>query len=211
MTSDLVLWYAARAAAMAAFAVLSASLLTGMALRTALLSGLARNRAVLALHGFLSWFWVPLVAVHVVAIVLDSTARVGLVDVVIPFRVGYARLGVGLGSVGLLLLALVGVTSAMRRRLRPRLWRWIHRLSYPMFVIFLVHAQLAGSDFSRSWISVIGWATLGGLVMLALPRAAGGRIDGATYDRARLQAQVDPRTAPPPRRERAGAARGGSD
>jgi DMSO/TMAO reductase YedYZ heme-binding membrane subunit len=65
----------------------------------------------------------------------------------------------------------------MRRRMSPRVWRWVHRLSYPMFVIFVVHAQFAGTDFSRTWISVVAWATLGALVMLALPRAAGGRVE----------------------------------
>jgi len=179
MNTDLVLWDAARAAALAAFTVVSVSLLTGMALRTALLAPLARNRAVLALHGFLTWFWLPLVAVHVTALVLDGTARIGVLDLVIPFRVGYARLAVGLGSVGLLLLLLVGVTSALRRRMSPRLWRAVHLLSYPMFGVFLLHAQLAGSDFSRTWISVLGWATVGALAMLALPRLAGGRVGSA--------------------------------
>ena len=177
MNSGLVLWYAARAAAMSAFAVLSVSLLTGMALRTALFAGVARNKAVLGLHTFLSWFWVPLVIVHVVCIVLDSTSQVGWLDVFVPFQVAYARVAVGLGTVGFLILVLVGLTSAFRRRMSPRVWRAIHRLSYPMFGLFLVHAQLAGSDFSRTPISVAGWATLGLLVMLALARAAGGRVE----------------------------------
>jgi len=177
MNADLVLWYAARAAALSAFAVLCAALITGMALRTALLATVARNRAVLGLHSFLSWFWVPLVAVHVVALLLDGTARLHLIDLVVPFRAPYGQVGIGLGTIGLLLLVLVGVTSTMRRRMSPAVWRWIHRLSYPMFALFLVHAQLAGTDFSRSWISLIGWATLGALVMLALPRAVGTRLD----------------------------------
>jgi sulfoxide reductase heme-binding subunit YedZ len=177
VSHDLVFWYAARAAALTAFFVLSASLVTGMALRTALLANLARNRAVLALHSFLSTFWVPLVAVHVVCLVLDGTSRIGWLDVIVPFRMAYATVAIGLGSVGFLLLLLVGITSAMRRRMSPRVWRWIHRLSYPMFGIFLLHAQLAGTDFSRTWISITGWATLGALVMLALPRAAGGRVE----------------------------------
>jgi methionine sulfoxide reductase heme-binding subunit len=180
MSSSLVLWYSARAAAMSAFAVLSVSLLTGMALRTALFAGVARNRAVLGLHTFLSWFWVPLVGVHVVCIVLDSTSQVGWLDLVVPFQVGYARTAIGLGTIGFLVVALVGLTSAVRRRMPPRVWRWIHRLTYPMFGLFLVHAQLAGSDFSRTPISVLGWATLGMLVMLALPRAAGGRVEAAS-------------------------------
>ena len=176
MNADHDLWDAARVAALAAFTVLSASLLTGMALRTALLAPLARNRAVLALHGFLTWFWLPLVGVHVTAL---GTARIGVLDLVVPFRVGYARLAVGLGTIGLLLLLLVGVTSALRRRMSPRLWHAVHLLSYPMFGVFLLHAQLAGSDFSRTWISVLGWATLGALAMLALPRLAGGRVGTA--------------------------------
>jgi DMSO/TMAO reductase YedYZ heme-binding membrane subunit len=179
MNSGVLLWEAARAAALAAFAVLCIALLTGMALRTALLAPLARNRAVLALHTFMSWFWLPLVAVHVTAILLDGTSRLSPVDAVIPFRAPYAQVPIGLGTVGLLLLVLVGVTSALRRRMSPRVWRWVHRLSYPMFGVFLVHAQLAGSDFSRTWISLLGWATIGALVMLAVPRLFGARAAAA--------------------------------
>jgi DMSO/TMAO reductase YedYZ heme-binding membrane subunit len=176
MNSGLVLWEAARAAALAAFAVLSGVLLTGMALRTALLAPLARNRGVLALHGFLSWFWVPLVAVHVCAVILDATSRLRAIDAVVPFRAPYGQVPIGLGTIGLLLLVLVGATSALRPCLSARAWRAVHRLSYPMFAVFLVHAQLAGSDFSRTWISLLGWATLGGLAMLAVPRLARGAL-----------------------------------
>jgi sulfoxide reductase heme-binding subunit YedZ len=176
MTTDIVLWDAARAAALAAFTVLSVSLLTGMAVRTALLAPVARNRAVLGLHGFLSWFWLPLVGVHVGALVLDGTARIGLLDLLVPFRVGYAPVAVGLGTVGLLLLLLVGISSALRRRMSQRRWHAVHLLSYPMFAVFLLHAQLAGSDFSRTWISVLGWSTVGALAALALPRLVGARV-----------------------------------
>lgn len=180
MSTDLVLWYAARVAALAAFFVLALSVLTGMAIRTAYLSPVARNRAVVSLHGFLSWLWVPLVAVHVTAIVLDTTAGIRLIDVVVPFqahvRGSGSELAVGLGTVGFLLLVLVGVAAGLRRRMSPRVWNWIHRLSYPMFVVFLLHAQLAGTDFTHTAVSVAGWATLGALAMLALPRLAGGRM-----------------------------------
>jgi len=176
---DLLLWYAARVSALAAFFVLAGSLLTGMAIRTAYLAPVARNRGVMAVHSFLSWFWVPLIAIHILAIVLDATARVSALDAVVPFQVRYSSssaLAVGLGTVGLLLIVLIALTSALRARMSRRLWLWIHRLTYPMFAVILLHAQLAGSDFSRTAVSLAGWATLGLLVMLALPRAAGARM-----------------------------------
>jgi methionine sulfoxide reductase heme-binding subunit len=179
MSTDLVLWYAARAAALAAFFVLAASLLTGTAIRTALLAPLARNRAVVAVHGFLTWFWLPLVVVHVTSLLLDTTSRITPLDLLVPFRVNEgagSQFAIGLGTIGLLLLVLIAATSALRRSMRPTLWRWIHRLTYPMFVVFLIHAQLAGTDFSQAVISLAAWATLGGLVALALLRAAGGRM-----------------------------------
>ena len=179
MNADEILWYAARAAALAAFFVLAASLLTGMAIRTAYLAPVARNRAVVAVHGFLAWFWVPLVVVHVTALVLDATSRITPLDVLVPFRVDEgpgSQLAIGLGTVGLLVLVLIAATSALRRFMRPAVWRWIHRLTYPMFGIFLIHAQLAGTDFSQVAISLAAWATLGGLVALAVLRAAGGRM-----------------------------------
>ena len=197
MSTDLVLWYAARVAALGAFFVLATSLLTGMAIRTAYLSGVARNRTVLALHGFLAWFWVPLVAVHITAIVLDVTAGIRVVDVVIPFQsqvrsapgAASSQVAVGLGTVGFLLLVLVGVAAGLRKRMSRGVWNAIHRLSYPMFVVFLFHAQLAGTDFSHTVISVAGWATLGALALLTLPRLAGGRMtadldDGAATEPA---------------------------
>jgi predicted ferric reductase len=177
MNTALLLWEAARAAALAAFAVLAAALVSGMALRTALLAPIARSPAVLALHGFLSWFWVPLVVVHIAALILDGTSRLTALDAVIPFRAPYAQVPIGLGTVGLLLLVLVGVSSAFRRHMSLRVFRWVHRLSYPMFVVFLVHAQLAGTDFSRTWISVLGWSTLGALALLTVARVAGGRLE----------------------------------
>jgi sulfoxide reductase heme-binding subunit YedZ len=176
MNIDLVLWESARAAALAAFAVLALALLTGMAVRTALLGGIARSPAVLALHSFLSWFWLPLVAVHIAALLLDGTSRLSAVDAVIPFRAPYAQVPIGLGTVGLLLLVLVGVTSALRKRMPARLFRAVHRASYPMFAVFLVHAQLAGTDFTRTWISLLGWATLGALAVLSVIRLAAGRL-----------------------------------
>lgn len=191
MTPDQALWYAARIAALAAFFALTLSMVTGMAIRTAYLSPLARSRAVISAHSFLTWIWLPLILVHIVTIVLDSTAGLRWLDVVLPFQVHLRNQGtvgsdlaIGLGTVGFLLLLLVGISAGFRRRMGRRTWNWIHRVSYPMFVLFLLHAQFAGTDFTHTAISLAGWATLGALALLTLPRIAGGRMSAETRERS---------------------------
>jgi DMSO/TMAO reductase YedYZ heme-binding membrane subunit len=176
VTLDQLLWLTARAAAVSAFFVLGASLITGQALRTAMLDGLVRSRDLLSLHAFLTVCWLPLLALHIAAITLDGVSRVGPIDLVIPFRVPYAPLPVGLGTIGLDLLIIVTVTSILRKRLHPPTWRWLHRLSYLMFAVFTLHGLLAGTDFTRALILAPAAAVVAFIAILSIARVAFGRV-----------------------------------
>src|SRR5205823_6175098 len=110
------------------------SVVTDSALRGAvyaksavLLGGAMGNRDLSSLHRFLTVCWVPFVSLHVLAMTLDAVARISPIDLVIPFRVPYASLAIGLGTVGFDLLLIVTVTSYLRRHLDPLAWRWLHR------------------------------------------------------------------------------------
>lgn len=179
MSPDQLLWLTARVAALTAFFVLSAALITGQALRSALFEGSVRNRDLLGLHRFLTVCWLPLVALHVVAISLDAVARISPIDVVIPFRVAYASLPIGLGTLGFDLLVIVTVTSYLRQRIDVATWRWLHRLSYLMFGLFALHGLLAGTDFSRSVVLAPAAGVVAFVAVLSLARLAFGRLDSA--------------------------------
>ena len=179
MTSDQLLWLTSRTAALTAFFVLGAALITGQALRSALFEGAMRNRDLLSLHRFLTVCWLPLVGLHVVAMTLDSVARISPLDVVVPFRVAYAPLPIGLGTLGFDVLAVITVTSYLRSHIAPITWRWLHRLSYLMFGLFALHGLLAGSDFSRSIILAPAAGVLVFIAVLSLARLAFGRLDSA--------------------------------
>lgn len=176
MSLDQLFWLTARVAALTAFFVLAMSLITGQALRTAVFEGTVRNRQLLNVHRFLTVCWLPLVGLHVAAITLDSVARLSPLDVAVPFRVGYAPLPIGLGTLGFDLLLIVTVTSYLRARVHPRTWRWLHRLSYPMFAIFALHALLAGTDFSRSVVLAPAAGVVVFIAVLSLARLAFGRF-----------------------------------
>jgi sulfoxide reductase heme-binding subunit YedZ len=176
VSPDLVLWMLARVCGLASFAALSMALLSGLALRTGVLDWLGSNRALRSLHEYTTVLWLPLGAVHVVALLLDQTARVRPLDLVVPFLVPYGTLAVGLGTITLELFALVAVTAHLRRQIEPQVWQWLHRLSYVAFGLLFLHAVLAGTDTGDPVVAALAWTTAGLLGILAIARLIWGRL-----------------------------------
>jgi predicted ferric reductase len=173
---DQLLWLTSRAAALTAFFVLALTLVTGQALRSAMFEGAVRNRDLSNLHRFLTVCWVPFVALHVLAMTLDAVARIRPLDLVIPFRVSYAALPIGLGTIGFDLLLIVTVTAYLRSHLDPAAWRWLHRLSYVMFGVFLLHALLAGTDFARPIVLAPAAGVVAFIAITSVARLVFGRL-----------------------------------
>ena len=176
MDSQLVIWLVARTAGLSAYAAICISIISGIALRTSVLDWLAKNRALRSLHDWTTWLWIPLGALHIGALLLDRTARITPIDVVVPFQVDYGTVGIGLGTVSLDVLVAITVTSWLRRRMNDELWRWIHRSSYVMFLVLFLHAYLSGTDFDSPIVSAISWSAAGALALLAVSRIAFGRL-----------------------------------
>lgn len=176
MDPQLLVWIVARATGLAAYIALCLSILSGVALRTSVLDFLATNRALRALHDFMTWIWIPIGAAHVIALLLDKTAQIKLIDLLVPFQVRYAPLAVGLGTISLDIILVVTVTSWVRRRMDDRLWRWIHRTSYVAFVTLFTHSLMSGTDFGAPLISAVSWSVALGIALLALSRILFGRL-----------------------------------
>lgn len=168
---DLILWEIARASGLASYAALCIAVLTGLAPRTRPLGFLASNRAVRSLHDFTPWIVIPMALTHIVALALDATARVGVLDVFVPFRMSYGTLAIGLGTLSLDLLLIVLVTTWLRRHLSNGAWQLFHRLSYVGFLTMFLHAVLSGTDLTSPVISVLSWAAVIAIGYFSLERA----------------------------------------
>ena len=176
MTADQFYWLLARVAGLSSYAALAIALLTGIAMRTAVLDWLGSNRAMRSLHEYTTVLWLPLGALHVLSLLLDSTARIGVVDVVLPFHSSYGTLAIGLGALSVDVLVAVTITAYLKRRMRKDVWLWIHRLAYAAFALLFLHSVLSGTDFSDPAVSAITWGTAAGLLTLGLARLLGGRL-----------------------------------
>lgn len=122
----------------------------------------------LRLHAVLAAAAVVLVLGHVVALVLDSFAGVGVLGAVVPGTSGFRPLAVAFGTVSLYLGLLVGVSAALAGRMIGRSWRPIHALASLVFALAWTHGLLAGSDAVR--LRLMYAATGGFVALLALTR-----------------------------------------
>lgn len=176
MTTDQFLWVLARVAGLGSYAALAVALVTGIALRTAVLDWLGSNRVLRSLHEYTTVLWIPLACIHLGALLLDSTARIGVPDLVVPFRAEYGTFALGLGALAVDVLLVVTVTGLLKRHIKPDLWKWLHRLSYAAFALIFFHAVLSGTDFSDPVVSAISWAVAAALLALGLARVVWGRL-----------------------------------
>jgi DMSO/TMAO reductase YedYZ heme-binding membrane subunit len=176
MTTDQFFWVLARVAGLSSYAALAVALVTGIALRSAVLDWMGSNRALRALHEYTTALWVPLAVIHLLSLLLDTTARIGVLDLVVPFHSIYGTLAIGLGALSVDILLVVTITAFFKRRMNKSVWLWLHRFSYAAFALAFLHAVLSGTDFSDPVVSAITWAAAAMLLLLALTRAIWGRL-----------------------------------
>jgi sulfoxide reductase heme-binding subunit YedZ len=176
MTADQFFWVLSRVAGLSSYAALAIALVTGIALRTAVLDWLGSNRALRSLHQYTTVLWIPLAGLHLLSLLLDATARIGWLDLVVPFHSTYGTLAIGLGALSVDVLVIVTITAFFKRRMNKNLWLWVHRTAYVAFALIFLHAVLSGTDFSDPIVSAITWAAAAMLLLLALARAIWGRL-----------------------------------
>lgn len=143
-------WYLSRASAFAAYVLLWWSMVLGLTLTNRLARVWPGGPTVNDLHEHASLLGLVFGLLHALVLLGDSYIGYTLPQILIPFAGTYAPLWVGLGQIGLYLMALVTMTFYMRRWI-GRAWRSIHYLSFAVFVLALLHGLFSGTDSNAAW------------------------------------------------------------
>ena len=152
MTGSTVFWYASRATGVVALLLLTAVLVLGILVnRQGRLPGLPRF-AVTSLHRNISLLAVAFIAVHVLTAVADTYVSIPVLSGVIPFASGYERFWLGLGAISFDLMLAMIITSLVRGRLNPILWRAIHLLAYLCWPVAFAHSIGSSKDLQHGWL-----------------------------------------------------------
>ena len=164
-----VTWDVARAGGLTAYALLTASVLIGLALslhwQSARWPRLINN----ALHNYLTLLGAIFLGVHILAVWADPFTHFGLNEIWLPLASHYRPLGMAFGIVGLYIGIAIGISTWLRPRIGYQLWRKLHLLTLALYVFATVHGIVSGTD-TRTWWAVgmygVSVLMVGALVMM---------------------------------------------
>ena len=143
-------WYLMRASGVVSLLLLTAVSALGVATTSRLRPGRLPRFVTLGLHRNVSLLAVVFLSLHVLTAIIDPDATVRAVAVILPLPSGRYGLWLGLGALALDLIIALVVTSLLRQRLAPRVWRALHYLAYLAWPVALVHGAGIGTDSRRA-------------------------------------------------------------
>jgi sulfoxide reductase heme-binding subunit YedZ len=140
-------WLAARATGITTYLLLTALVSLGLILsHPTNQSTWKLSRRIFPWHENLFVFIVAFLAAHVVSIVLDPYAGVGIAGSFVPGLSSYRSAPVALGTLGLYAALISGVTGRWTKLLPAGLWLKLHRFALVAWVLSWAHGLTAGTD-----------------------------------------------------------------
>ena len=172
MRTDPTFWLLARASGLTAYALLTASVLAGLVLKSRPFGRAVRTAAVMDLHRLLALLGLASLALHGATLLLDRTVRMPLAGLLVPGSSPYRPVAVGLGVVAAESMAVVVASFSVRRLTGQHVWRLLHWTTYTIFALATVHGLLAGSDSARPWARDLYLGAVAAVVFATVWRAA---------------------------------------
>jgi DMSO/TMAO reductase YedYZ heme-binding membrane subunit len=171
MKGDPTFWILARASGLAAYALLTGSVLAGLVLKARPFGTSIRPATATDLHRFLALLGLGALTLHALALVLDRAVPISLADLFVPGIAPYRPLATALGVLAAELMLVVYASFSARRRLGTRNWRRLHWVTYLIFALATAHGLTAGSSSATPWALAFYGAATGAVLAATAWRA----------------------------------------
>jgi predicted ferric reductase len=164
-------WYLARSSAFVAYGLLWLSMVFGLLMTSRTARAWPGGPAAFDLHQHASLLGLAFALFHGLILLGDHYIQADLRQVLVPFAYnGYSPLWVGLGQVGIYMMALVGLSFYLKGQIGRETWRAIHFMSFAMFILALIHGIKSGSDSGLPLIQGLYWFSGGSVLFLTVYR-----------------------------------------
>jgi DMSO/TMAO reductase YedYZ heme-binding membrane subunit len=173
--SDQFFWFATRGAGIMAWFSACLSVLAGLTLSSRVLGRRPTIPWLTDFHRYLGAMAMVFLATHMTTLWADGFVSFGLDDLLIPGRAevpGLSRLSLALGVVSAWLLAVVELSSLIKRYLPPQLWHTLHLTSFSVVLAGTVHAIEAGTDTGNHLLLSAGASVLTAIVLVGVIRCS---------------------------------------
>ncbi|WP_035324125.1 ferric reductase-like transmembrane domain-containing protein [Peribacillus kribbensis] len=143
-------WFFIRVTGLTAYLLLTISLTAGMFLHLPKKKG-----NLLVFHQILGQVALLLIGVHAYLLVFDHYQPYSLKAILIPFASGEDRVMSGIGIIAMYLLLIVIITSDFMKKVGKSLWKKLHYLVFPAWILSAVHGLFLGSDSGAYWGKIL--------------------------------------------------------
>ena len=145
--AQLRIWLAARATGIVAFLLLTFQICVGLVLsHPTNKSTWKLSKRIFPWHEHLWVFVFAFLGVHIVSLILDPYAGVGIAGTFIPGLSSYRTSPVALGTIALYAFLITALTARYTKLLPAGAWLSIHRLALVVFILAWLHGILSGTD-----------------------------------------------------------------
>lgn len=153
-----LLWAFGRVSGVISILLFTASVVLGIITRSGRpLPGLPRFSIALV-HRNVALLASIFLVLHVGTLLLDTYAKLTVVDILVPFRGAFKPFWQGLGTVALDLVIAIVITSLLRQRIGVRTFKFVHWFTYAMWPIAIAHAIGNGTNGTSGWFLIIAAA-----------------------------------------------------
>jgi len=145
--AQLRIWLASRAAGLIGLVLLAFQVVVGLVLSHPVNKTTWKlSKRLFPWHENVWIFVLGFLAAHIVSIVVDPFAGVGIGGAFIPGLSSYRSAAVAVGTLSLYALLVTGLTARHTKILPAGAWLTIHRVGIVVFVLAWMHGLLAGTD-----------------------------------------------------------------
>ncbi len=123
-----------------------------------------RHINIFQLHNWTAYIVLLLIVLHPAVLLLSASTHFGWRDVLLPVDSPAQPAINTVGAVGLYGLLIVIVTSFFRLRMARPLWKKLHFLVFPAFILMFIHSMLADPSLSHHRVDLLD----GGKVFVAI-------------------------------------------
>jgi sulfoxide reductase heme-binding subunit YedZ len=176
LTTNPVDWYAARAAGVAAYILLTTVVCLGLTMAGRKRLERWPRFALEDVHRFGGLLVGSFVVIHVVTIAIDKYLPFSFGAILVPFLATYRPVFTALGIVAAELLLALAITNHYRDRLPYRYWRRAHYANFVVWTAATLHGLGTGTDRSTPWLIAIFAAGVAAVLATTASRFRRGNV-----------------------------------